>query len=360
MKNIYFLFVLVIFFLAENLSAQGVFSEFNTSHYARTIRLGNTYTGIAEGAEALYYNAAGIANSNSYELLFSRGQGFGFFVEGIRAYDYAIVAQLPFDAGNVGFSVQTLFSSFHRDIQQNIFDLSYAHQFFNSLSVGLTVGYYNFHAVSLFPFGDWTSSEKGSAVDLSLGVLYQLPSNMKISDQDDFKIGFSFKNFLNSKIKLEPTDNEYYLNQKMRAGISYRFVPEFSGTEAPHLLQFMAAIDFVYTGQDYDFWYCNPNYGIEITVYDILELSFGRENQITLHELDYIGDSPQYPVSRYGFGLNLPINYLFDNPTKIILNFDYCKSDWDQINEDNVNHPYFSIKEMDDDAFSIGLSLQLN
>ncbi len=367
MKNISFLFVLV--FLTENLSAQGAFTEYSTSHYARTIRLGNTYTGIAEGAEALYYNPAGIANSNSYEFLFSNGIGLAPFVDGTRPYDYAVVTPLPENFGSVGFSAQTLYYIYFRETQENIFNLSYAYQFFNSLSVGLTAGYYHFHAVPQLSIGDWFISEEGSAIDLSLGVLYELPANMKISDRDDFKIGFSFKNFLNSKIKLEPTNNEYFLNQTMRAGISYRFVPLFPGKketdpilcrpEAIRPIQILAAIDLVYAGSDYDFKLYYPNYAIELTIYEILEISFGRENEKSLSESSNQPLPPQYPVNRYGIGLNAPLHLLFESSNKMIIKINYSKSDWEPINEENVNLPHFSIKEMDDDAFSIGFAFEL-
>ncbi|QQS36080.1 MAG: hypothetical protein IPM56_17870 [Ignavibacteriales bacterium] len=359
MKNIYFLFVLIIFFLTEYLSAQGAFTEYSTSHYARTIRLGNTYTGIAEGAEALYYNPAGIANSNSYELLFSNGIGLAPFVDGTRPYDYAVVTPLPENLGTVGFSAQTFYYIYFRETQENIFNLSYAYQFFNSLSVGLTAGYYHFHAVPQLSIGDWFISEEGSAIDLSLGVLYQLPANMKISDQDNFKIGLYIKNFLNSKIKLDPTDKEYFLNQNIRAGISYRFIPSFSGTEKIHPIQLLAAIDLVYSGRDYDFRYYYPNYAVELSLYEILEISFGRESEKYLRDPGVHPLPPQYPVNRYGIGLNAPLHLLFDSSNKMTIKFNYCKSDWEPINEENVNLPHFSIKEMDDDAFSIGFAFEL-
>ena len=100
-------------------------------------------------------------------------------------------------------------------------------------------------------------------------------------------------------------------------------------------------------------------YGIELEIIEMIFLRFGRENEEEIK--DYYGYSPQYPVSRYGFGFKLPIKRLFNLNNEVELSLDYSHSDWDKINEDNPREsfPIFNLKKIKQSAFSIKLGVQL-
>ena len=190
-----------------------------------------------------------------------------------------------------------------------------------------------------------------------MGILYELPELFKITDKDEFKIGFQIKNLLNSKINYNNHFENEHLFQNIRIGTSYNFKPDLDNVYGLEPLSLLLAFDAVIFGADYDFRRWQPNYGIELTIFELLEVSFGRESEKKIKEVDY--QSPQHPVNRYGFGLNIPLDYLLELSYKVNLKIDYCISDWQQIDENNVQSEIFDIKEIDDKAFSIGLTFGL-
>ncbi len=353
-------FVVYIYLLliSSTLSFAQTFTDIiGTSQYSRVIRLGNAYTGVAEGTEALFYNVAGITSVKGYSALFSSGQGIGFFVNDVNNYNYAAVAQLPDNLGNIGLSVNSLSFKFTGETKEKIYSLGYALNLFDNLSLGIMANYYNDNlSYTNIPTVD-SHSISGSAFDLNLGILYNIPEPFKITNEDKFGVGFQIKNLLNSKIKLGDGFGDAYLYQEMRAGIGYRFSPSLKKIYGLQPISIQFSFDAIYQGSDYDFIFFHPNYGIELTFLDILQLSYGRENEEMLKALQY--STPQYPVNRYGFGLNIPLNYLLNLKTEADLKINYSISDWQNINEDNVNNDSYDINKIDRNSFSIGLTFLL-
>ena len=135
--------VLILFITNFSFSQGGALDIYNTSHFARTIRLGNAYTGVAEGPEAIFYNAAGLANQNSYKFLFSKGQGYAIFAEEPRVYDYALIVPFMKEYGTIGFAVNTLsFEFFDNKAENNIYSISFARKMLDQFSVGISFSYY--------------------------------------------------------------------------------------------------------------------------------------------------------------------------------------------------------------------------
>ncbi len=353
--------ILIIFliFYSVVLPQSGAMDLFNTSRYARAIRLGNAYTGVAEGTETLFYNTAGIANLNSYSVLVSQGQGFGIFTEDVKAYDYAIIIPLFNNYGTIGVSANTLTDKF---IQGRdgfyIYTINYARNLADDISVGIAANYYylKFSNLTTSSSPDETKSISGSAIDINLAVLYRFPESFTFSSNDKFQVGFQIKNILNTKIKYDNFPQEDYKFQNIRAGFSYNYNPNFEKVFGLSPLKFMFAFDAVFKGADYDFTEWQPNFGIELTLFEILQLSFGRENEIQIKEI--YSYSPQHPVNRYGAGIKIPFHKFFDLSNRLELKFDYCISDWQKIDEDNVQPaPFWNIKKIDKKAFSLGLTL---
>lgn len=358
MRKIIFLLILNLYFSSTFSLAQNFADILGTSHYSRVIRLGNTYTSVAEGTEALFYNVAGLANTNMYGVLFSSGQGFAFFVEDVKAYDYAIISSLPNNFGNIGLSINSLsYKGFYNDEQdENIYSLSYARNIINGLSVGLKINYYSYKSTETHIGTQLQPSISGSVIDLNFGTLYEFPNSVKISDNDKFRIGIQIKNFLGSKIKFSNVYGDEYLFQDFRLGISYKYILDyFYGLEP---LKLLFTFDAIYTGSNYDFNMLHPNFGIELSLLDILEISFGRENEELLNDNNENYYSPQHPVNRYGLGLNIPLDYLLSLSYKVNLKIDFSISDWQKINEENVQSDFFSIRKIDDNTFSVGLTFK--
>jgi hypothetical protein len=80
-----------------------------------------------------------------------------------------------------------------------------------------------------------------------------------------------------------------------------------------------------------------------------LQFRFGRENEREIDDV-YLS-SPHHPVSRYGFGLELPIDKLLDYNKDLSFRIDYSLSNWTKIDESRGN--------FDTDAFTIQLKMKM-
>ena len=205
-------------------SAQMLEEILGTSHFSRTIRMGNAYTSVGEGPEALFYNVAGIAQSDFYGALFSTGQGYALFTDAVNANDYSVIAPLPEGYGNVGVSLNHLsFDWVNYNYDINIYNLSYAYNLTRGFSLGLTINYYTYEFSASPNFDPEVVKVFGSAFDLNYGILYELPDEVKLSDKDKFRIGFQIKNLLNSRMNFDNGFDDEYMFQNIRAGISYNY-----------------------------------------------------------------------------------------------------------------------------------------
>jgi hypothetical protein len=111
-------------------------------------------------------------------------------------------------------------------------------------------------------------------------------------------------------------------------------------------------------GADYEFSEWQPNYGIELTLLEVIQLSFGRENEIQIKET--YSYTPQYPVNRYGFGIKIPFQKLLDLTYKLELKFDYSISDWQKIDEERGRSEFIAIRGgIDNKAISASLIIGL-
>jgi hypothetical protein len=356
MKKCLVLFAFLLNVQSNNLFAQEFYEILGTSHYARTIRLGNAYTGVAEGTEAIYYNIAGLADLTGYSALYSNGHGFAFFIEDTRLNDYAIAFPLPNEIGSIGISLQTFTApNLSSDFGLDLYSLGYARKIINNLSAGLTINYYHLSANSTSASDpDMLNKITGSSFDINLGILYELPLQIKLTENDKFKIGLQLKNILNSQLQFNEDVEGNYLFQDLRIGLSYSYQPNFDKVYDLDPLKILFSFDAVFQGSKYDYTEWQPNYGIEATILEILQLSYGRENENQIKET--YSYSPQHPVNRYGFGLNIPIDYLLNLNYKAILSINYSISDWQKIKEDNPEFNPFGIKSIDKNAISVGLT----
>ncbi len=267
----------------------------------------------------------------------------------LKNYDYAIVAQLPENIGSIGLSANTFSFSFPEFIKKNIYHLVYARKLIENLSLGLSIDYYQ---VDYEPnpnvFLQFPSSYKGEQFFLTFATHFNFPSYFRIFDNDKFGIGFQFRNIFNTKIRLTNNNGFYIIPQGMRFGLGYHLVPPLNKIYGFDPISLLLAADLVYTGRNYDLRFFHPNFGIELTLADILQLSFGREN-FEAFKLNYF-ESPEFPVNRYGFGLNIPLFIFIKSSAKINLKINASYSDWQNFDEAKDN--------IDKYSYSLGLSIQ--
>ncbi len=146
-----------------------------------------------------------------------------------------------------------------------------------------------------------------------------------------------------------------FLPLMLRGGLSYRIIPLTNKEKNRQIVSLLFAFEAVLLGADNSFNYWQPNYGIELTLLEYLQLRFGRESEF---EIDPVYSySPQFPVNRFGFGVRLPVSELLHFGRQLALQFDYNYSDWNQIDESGVrfldgetgiNRSAFSIKLITD------------
>lgn len=357
MKKYFVIFAILFCFQSINIFAQSFYEILGTSHYTRAIRLGNAYTGVAEGTEAIYYNVAGLANFNGYGVLYSNGHGYAYYIDDARLNDFTLAFQLPDSIGTAALSLQTFTSpTLSDDFGMYIYSLSFARKLFDQISAGINFNYYYETGLAISPEGPnlW-SKFKASGFDINLGLLYELPNEIKFSKYDKFNIGFQIKNLLNNELHFDEFEIGNNLFQEIRLGLGYILDFQFEKVSELNPLTIQLSADAVFQGSDYDFTEWQPNYGIEITAMEIVQLSFGRENEIQIKKTyDY---SPQHPVNRYGIGLNIPVERIIELPYNCHINFNYCISDWQKISEDEGSGYPFYIEEVYNNSFSVGVTI---
>ncbi|PKL87200.1 MAG: hypothetical protein CVV23_16565 [Ignavibacteriae bacterium HGW-Ignavibacteriae-2] len=357
------------FFFSVNLSAQQsmfVLSKF--SRFAKVIRLGSAYTGYAKGMESINTNTAGLANNNLKGVIFSDAIGFPSLAS--KKSIYSVGLALPTSFYDVVFAASydrlSLDLGPHSDYIESKIALHGAKKLSRSTSIGISLNYFRLDSKSNFT----TTESPGSrgiiemdtdAFDLSLGILHIIedPFNLYIPNQLGF--GFYIENFLGTKVKMpsygissslyqpEPAD----IFQQARLGTSYEISSEQIRIADLNFVKMLFVFDAVFIGSNYSFELFQPNYGIQITFFEVLSFSYGRESEAELK--DVYSSSLAYPVSRYGIGIALPLHKLFNINNEVTAEVNYCESDWD-----NKVGNFYSGNQLDEKGLSFSLMWKFN
>ncbi len=113
---------------------------------------------------------------NLMVYLISKGQGYGIFIEDVKTYDYAMVAPLPDNWGNIGLSINTLsFQYIMWNYKDNIYSLSYAKNIIDDISIGLTTNYYYYNSSSTDISAEELYSVSGTAFKIQIGHFVRAP-----------------------------------------------------------------------------------------------------------------------------------------------------------------------------------------
>lgn len=350
--------ITVLFILNLSIVSLGqhAFGELNTSRYARAVSLGNAFTGLADGIETVYYNSAGIANLNFYALSYSNGNGFAFLTNDYIADDFAILIPKFSEIGKFALSVDRL-SLNDNNFGYNLYRLHYARNIVDNLSVGASINFYYFFADSYSSVTNPIGIEEdfsGSSIDMSFSSLFILPNKKIYGSLSETRFGMQLQNLFSNNMSYSNDMDSDTKHQVIRLGISNSIIPIIKKIANLTPLKFIIAADAVFYGSEYMFNLFQPNYGIELTVFDILSLRYGRENE------NKIGDaynySPQHPVKRYGIGLTLPLHKIFKRPKLLEILFDYSYSNWDKIDETKPIYGFISKDILIRESFSLTIN----
>jgi hypothetical protein len=358
MKNVIIILLVLIFF--NTALTQPHFDYYNTSRFARPISMGNSFIGVAEGVETTFYNSAGLVFMDNYGIAYSYGNG-----------SQPLVAANPFDIGltlpnikNIGsFAFSAHFLNYNDlNISSSTYRLHYSRLIAKDMSIGASINYFYQKYEPSILSQDFSSD----AFDMSISGLFRNENFIFSNDQDILKVGFQFNNIFSTKIEVPQyviiRDEENILIQYIGFGISYKYIPPIQKYNGFVLLSILFSSDFVFNNSinyiEYKFDRMNYNFGLELKIVELLALRFGRENDKNLSDTEYT--TPQFPVSRFGIGFELPLHKFIKFEKKISIIFDYALSEWQKQDEINSLIHQFSWFTGGSEKYSFSFQIRAN
>ncbi|MGD8307556.1 MAG: PorV/PorQ family protein [Ignavibacteria bacterium] len=201
--------------------------------------LAGSYTALAHGGFAMYYNPAGLAQTNNFSSTFSYSDWLSDLFDGMFTIYSAAVYTVP-NIGSFGLSIQ--YMDFGNFINQSDVCISagYGRQFSKTLSGGITIKYIHSKLYSPFPTEGSLRNLSANAVAFDLGILFTnfLPelcySQDMAEEMDDFvvrkinknkgpSLGISLSNMGNEIYYLD-ADQADPLPQNLRVGLAWTIV----------------------------------------------------------------------------------------------------------------------------------------
>ncbi len=178
---------------------------------ARPLALGGAFVAIADDANAIYWNPAGLARMEGIRLM------------GTRAWLYNVpdfhVDYLAFKAPDLGFMSLGFgwLNASLKDIQsENTFILSLARGGFGPLSVGANVKYFRLDAPGYERYNDPAYQGAQSAWGIDLSVLWRSRKNLAL--------GLAARNVNQPELKmLSTTTDPDVISRRLHMGAAYLF-----------------------------------------------------------------------------------------------------------------------------------------
>ncbi len=198
MRNI--LIALCLIVLSANLAA--IFDDYEPSPRARA--MGGVYYSISDDANAIFYNPAGLNNSEN-NIIAGYSSLFGNDFQILNTI--ALSMKLPRKFGTIGIGLQSMDVDY-QDVNlmsEKIYSLAHSFNILHDIHSNLDIGYtLNMYHLSIEGFGEQP------AFGINLGALATVHQRTQI--------GFTFTNLNNPAVG---EDNAHDLPQKMAMGISY-------------------------------------------------------------------------------------------------------------------------------------------
>lgn len=127
---------------------------------------------------------------------------------------------------------------------------------------------------------------------------------------DEIRYGLTVDNFLGTEINFNDENQREPLHQVFRAGAGYFWRTGLGQLLHADILSALVTVESSLPGTEHEF----RNWGTvagaaELRILEVFMVSAGTENVIRLESM--YGDQPEYPVLRYGVGLDLPLDRIF-------------------------------------------------
>lgn len=235
-KSLIFVFLFIFQILAQGNLGQSGANFLQIAVEPRGAALGGAVTASVNGADALYWNPAGIVNVENFDLVLSHTD---WFIDTKLAYG-AIVKNFG-DIGNIGFSV----SSFYMDEMEitTVFSPDGSNEFYEAGDISLGISYAR-QLTEQFSFGatvkyvhEYILNETASQLAFDLGSVYR-------TNFYNLRIGMVIRNF-SGTLKFSGDDIDERLREESISGISNnprieRLTPDF---RLPQVFQLGIAFD---------------------------------------------------------------------------------------------------------------------
>lgn len=314
-------------------------------HQAEAIRLGGAYTAVGRGLTSMHNNTAALGFQEGAQVLLSSGRSLNFEdAEFSSPYSMAAAMHIPGWQTTVGLSFdddkwilersdETGTSNATHD-QNNRLGIHLARRLNNWLSLGLAV---RRHESTMAPAYTAREQWSWSAVgwDLSMSAHGRHTASFIGRSSDEIRYGLSIDNMLGTEVWYIDEAQKDPLHQVFRVGAAYFWNPDMGSVLNANILSALLTVESSLQGTKYEF----RNWGTmggaaELRILEVLMLSAGIENIVQLdNEYDYW---PEYPVLRYGAGIDLPLDRIFGMDIPFALQIDYAHTAWNSDAEEEL------------------------
>jgi hypothetical protein len=329
---------------------------------AEAIRLGGAYTAVGRGLASMHSNSAALGFQEGAQVLYSSGRSFEWpDAEFNYAYDIAAAVHIPGWRTTLGISLDAdkqIYESndtnepflFH--IKDRLFGIHLARRMTDWLSLGLAIRRYEY----AFEEASYARERAiGTAVgwDLSVSANGRHKATLIGRPSDEIRYGFTADNILGTRIWFTDESHTYPLHQTLRFGTAYLWRPEWCRIWNADLFTGLVTVESSLQGTDHEFrTWGTIGGGAELRILEVLMISAGVENIMRLG--NRIVQWPEYPVFRYGAGLDIPLHRLLDMDIPFALQLDYAHTVWnDDVNESGHWDPDKHTQQVN--AFSVQL-----
>lgn len=204
-----FLFVFAVALAGEG-GLPGVFLNYGAA--PRSLGMGKAFTGVADDAQAVYFNPAGLFQMNTHEVLVAHSQLYGARMEylayALPTREFGTFGMSILNYGSEGIDSRTPENRYYGPMvfAENAYMVSYAYNPFHFLGVG---GTFKLITKNLAEYGD-------VAVGADVGVLARAPRI--------FSFGFTVQNVIEPVLTLHTLSDRY--PRTFRLGAAARLLQE--------------------------------------------------------------------------------------------------------------------------------------
>ncbi len=316
----------------------GAFSEHSLPYDAESIRLGGMYVGVGRGLASMHSNGAALAFQSGAQLLFSSGRSMHMVdFENAETYSAAAAFHFPDWQSTVGIEFTSDRALWEPEWQMDPYPASFvladsrfslhaASRMNGWLALGLAIRHYRSSIEQRYARREQGT---GSAVawDIALSVNGRHALDFLGRPTDEIRYGITFDNILGSEVAYIDESQSDPVHQVFRVGAAYFWRPLFGRALGAEVLSALvtAEASLQGTGLEYRNW-GTVGGAAELRILEVLLLSAGVENFVRISSR--YSDHPEYPVLRWGAGIDLPLDRLLSTDFPLALQIDYARTDW--------------------------------